>query len=143
MSRFLDCNPPESGSGFYRFVKKLEERYLPKNRILVTGPKIIQATHTNNQLSIREGFYTIVNNVTKGLNINVIKNNNRYDIRSYIQFQTGEDVSVGLNFNNPIAYAKRNESDFILEPNKIYVIKLTNDPVHDGYLMDWYNITND
>lgn len=133
MSNFLDHNS-ETGSGLRTLLKLIKNRYIKKDEIILVGPKIITTKSRNDAVIIRTGCYNIISNVVRGLYIDMNSSLEALDDRTYIQFKTGEDVSVGINFQVPIFC----NDDFILESNKLYVIKLTQDPINNGYLMEWY-----
>lgn len=138
MSKFLDYDKPYKESGLYRFIEAVDKRFLKKDETLVTGPTISKTRSSNSTIEVMKGTYTIVENITNGLKIYVRENATAYDIRTFIQFQTGNDISSGLSFGSKIS--RSTMKDFIIEPNSTYVIRLIPDSINNGFLMDWYKI---
>lgn len=135
MSKFLDGNEPKKSSSLCQLLINLDNRFLTKDTILVHGPQISHIDIQDDHAIIKEGCYNIIHGLTKGLIIDIQSNPYKIDERTYLQFRTGNEVGVGLQFKNQISYLLGDE--FVLGTNKLYIIKLTPNPINKGYLMEW------
>lgn len=137
MSKFLDYNNPKKSSGFYQLLTCINSRFLQDGQVLSTAPSIV-TINSSDRVTIWEGTYTIINGLCNGLHAIIKSDENHVGDRTYIQFETGVDVSSGIRFN--VSTSRPYGQDIVLYPNSTYVIKLEKSPFNNGYLIDCYKV---